>query len=71
MARWAFGSYLKQASRRTDDPEVAIRMAAAAWYGGAGAMEHYDNENYQGGAPGHPNMKEYTMSVLRRYKRGE
>lgn len=71
MARWAFGSYLKQASRRTDDPEVAIRMAAAAWYGGPGAMEKYDDENYQGGAPGHPNMKEYTMSVLRRYKRGE
>ena len=71
MARWAFGSYLKQASRRTDDPEVAIRMAAAAWYGGPGAMEKYDDENYQGGAPGHPSMKEYTMSVLRRYKRGE
>ena len=71
MARRAFDNYLRIAGQQTDDPDVAIRMAAAAWYGGDGAMDEWDNPNYQGGAPDHPNMQEYTMQVLQRYKRGE
>ena len=71
MARRAFDNYLRIAGQQTDDPDVAIRMAAAAWYGGDGAMDEWDNPNYLGGAPGHPNMQQYTMQVLQRYKRGE
>lgn len=71
MAKRAFDHYIKMAGRRTDDPNVAIRMVAAAWYGGAGAMENWDDPNYKGGAPGHPNMQQYTTQVLQRYLRGE
>ncbi len=71
MARRAFDNYIKIAGQQTDNPDEAIRMAAAAWYGGDGAMDEWDNPNYLGGAPGHPNMQEYTMQVLQRYKRGE
>ncbi len=46
-----------------------IRRAAAAWYVGPGAMDNYDDPNYSGG-PGYPNMQEYTMSVLSKYKGG-
>jgi len=54
------------AAQQSDDLETIIRMAAAAWYGGAGAMEHWDNPNY-GGGEGYPSMQEYTTSVWSRY----
>lgn len=69
LARKAFEGYFKTAASKTDNRDDMIRMVAAAWYGGAGAMDQYDNPNY-GGGPGYPNMQEYTMSVLRKYKGG-
>ena len=69
MARKAFEGYMQDAAKKTDDRDVMIRMAAAAWYGGPGAMDNYDDPNYSGG-PGYPNMQEYTMSVLTKYKGG-
>ena len=69
MARKAFEGYMQDAAKKTDDRDVMIRMAAAAWYGGPGAMDNYDDPNYSGG-PGYPNMQEYTMSVLSKYKGG-
>ena len=69
LARKAFEGYFKTAASKTDNRDDMIRMVAAAWYGGAGAMDEYDNPNYSGG-PGYPNMQEYTMSVLRKYKGG-
>lgn len=61
-----FNQYIQMAAQQSDDLEIIIRMAAAAWYGGAGAMKHWDNPNY-GGGPGYPNMQEYTTSVWSRY----
>ena len=29
--------------QKTDDRDVVVRMAAAAWYGGSGAMDNYDD----------------------------
>ena len=69
MAKKAFEGYLQQAAKKTDDRDVMIRMAAAAWYGGPGAMDNYDDPNYSGG-PGYPNMQQYTMQVLQKYKGG-
>lgn len=69
LARKAFEGYFKTAASKTDNRDDMIRMVAAAWYGGPGAMDQYDNPNYGGGA-GYPNMQEYTMSVLRKYKGG-
>ena len=61
-----FNQYIQMAAQQSDDLETIIRMAAAAWYGGAGAMEHWDNPNY-GGGEGYPSMQEYTKSVWSRY----
>ena len=61
-----FDQYIQMAAQQSDDLETIIRMAAAAWYGGPGAMEHWDNPNY-GGGEGYPNMQEYTTSVWSRY----
>jgi len=69
LARKAFEGYVQDAAKKAQDRETIIRMAAAAWYGGPGAMKEYDNPKYSGGA-GYPNMQEYTLSVLEKYKGG-
>ena len=61
-----FNQYIQMAAQQSNDLETIIRMAAAAWYGGAGAMKHWDNPNY-GGGEGYPSMQEYTTSVWSRY----
>ena len=66
IANAKFNQYIEMAAQQSDDLETIIRMAAAAWYGGAGAMEHWDNPNY-GGGEGYPSMQEYTTSVWSRY----
>lgn len=71
LAKKAFENYIQQAARRSDDPAVVIRMAAAAWYGGPGAMKHWNNPNYLGANPTDPNMQEYTSQVLEKYMRGQ
>ncbi len=59
------GQYLRMAAERANGNEdVAIRMAAAAWYGGPGAMNRYDDAKRF--RPNEPSFREYTMSVLRR-----
>lgn len=66
MVNKKFDQYIQMAAQQSDDLETIIRMAAAAWYGGPGAMEHWDNPNY-GGGEGYPSMQEYTTSVWSRY----
>jgi len=70
LATKAFENYIQQAARRSNDPNVIIRMAAAAWYGGPRGMDNWDNPNFLGANPTDPNMQEYTMQVLEKYKRG-
>ena len=36
------GDYLRQAKAKGVDDDTAIRMGAAGWYGGRGAMHRYD-----------------------------
>jgi hypothetical protein len=66
IAEFKFEQYIKEAYKRTDDPDLVIRMVAAAWYGGPGRMDDYDAVNDEVVA-GHPNMREYTTKVLSRY----
>lgn len=58
------GSYLQKAKARGVDDDTAIRMAAAAWYGGEGAMNRYDDDWRP--RPNEPSFREYTNSVLKR-----
>jgi hypothetical protein len=48
--------------------EVAVRRAAAEWYGGPGGLENWNNPNYKGAFANHPNMAEYTMSIWRKFQ---
>ena len=69
LARWAINDYVRQASQRTNDPRIAIRMAAAMWYGGAGSINLYDRATKETGGR-YPSMREYTTSVLNHYMQG-
>lgn len=69
LARWAINDYARQAGQRTKDPKIAIRMAAAMWYGGAGSINLYDRATKETGGR-YPSMREYTTSVLNHYLRG-
>lgn len=58
------GRYLKKARASSPDDDTAIRKAAAAWYGGEGAMHRFDDPvRFR---PDEPSFREYTSSVLRR-----
>lgn len=58
------GKYLRKAKKKAQDDDTAIRMAAAAWYGGEGAMDRYDDPvRFR---PNEPSFREYTSSVLKR-----
>lgn len=58
------GKYLRKAKRVAPDDDTAIRMAAAAWYGGEKAMRRYDNPRRF--RADEPSFREYTQSVLKR-----
>tara|TARA_Y100001968_G_scaffold210483_1_gene193666 strand:+ start:12264 stop:15470 length:3207 start_codon:yes stop_codon:yes gene_type:complete len=47
--------------------EELIRRVAASWYGGPGAVDNWDDPNYKGFHPSHPNMQEYTKKVYERF----
>ena len=49
--------------------EETVRRAAAEWYGGAGAVKHWNNPGYHANVPNEPNMAEYTSSIWRKYSR--
>jgi hypothetical protein len=68
LAEWAFSDYVRQASQRTKNPKIAIRMAAAMWYGGPSSIMKYDDPAPQPG--GYPSMRKYTTSVLNKYLSG-
>lgn len=68
LAEWAFSDYIRQASSRTKDPKIAVRMAAAAWYGGPNNMMNYNDPKPQPG--GYPSFREYTTSILNKYLAG-
>lgn len=62
------GKYLLTAMKKSGgDVKKAIRMAAAAWYGGEGAMKRFDDPTVF--RKGEPSFREYTSSVLQRTMR--
>jgi len=70
LARWAMNEYVRQAMVASgNNPRIAIRMAAAMWYGGAGAINSYDRATRETGGR-YPSMREYTTSVLNHYLAG-
>ena len=56
------GEYLRAAKATGADDETAIRMGAAGWYGGKGAMHRYND--FKRFRPDEPSFGEYTSSVL-------
>lgn len=67
LARWAMNEYVRQAMvKSNNNPRIAIRMAAAMWYGGADAINSYDRPTKETGGR-YPSMREYTTSVLNHY----
>lgn len=66
--RGEFGKYLGKALPLANgDKDKAIRMAAAAWYGGEGAMNRFDDPNRF--RPDEPSFREYTNSVLNKVRK--
>ena len=49
-------------------PEIAIRRAAAMWYGGPGSVNLYDQQTPQyAGGKEYPSIGAYTSNILERY----
>ena len=63
-----FNRMLTREFKRGASEEVAVRRAAAEWYGGPGAIQHWNNPGYKGAFGDHPNMAEYTTSIWRKYQ---
>ncbi|MCW5959262.1 MAG: phage tail tape measure protein [Pyrinomonadaceae bacterium] len=62
------GKYLQAAMKKSGgDVNKAVRMAAAAWYGGQGAMHRYDDPKVF--RKGEPSFREYTTKVLEKTQR--
>jgi hypothetical protein len=67
------GDYVRRGLKASGgDEDTAMRMAAAAWYGGLGAMHRYDDPKpqYYKGKP-YPSFREYTSKVLNKSKAGQ
>ena len=65
------GKYLNKALQDAPDDDTAIRMAAAAWYGGEGAMRRYDDtkpQMYKGNR--YPSFREYTTGIINKIRGG-
>lgn len=60
--------YFMSQMRLGYEGEVLIRRVAAMWYGGEGAVEHWNNPNYHDKFPNEPNMQQYTQSLFDRYQ---
>ena len=68
LAQAAMGEYLRQALNYSGgNPDIAIRMAAAMWYGGPRNWSKYDSPTY-GTTGGYDSMRKYTTDVLNYYK---
>jgi len=70
LAAAAMSEYIRQAVNASGgDPDIAVRKAAAFWYGGTGGFANWDSETYGAVGP-YPSMRKYTLSVLKKYKGG-
>ncbi len=63
------GKYVSKALNQTNDEDTAMRMAAAGWYGGQGAMNRYDDPTPQfTNGRKYPSFRDYTLGVLNKSK---
>jgi hypothetical protein len=60
--------YFMSQMRLGYEGEVLIRRVAAMWYGGPGAVEHWNNPGYHANFKGEPNMQQYTKDLFGRYQ---
>lgn len=60
--------YFMSQMRLGYEGEVLIRRVAAMWYGGKGAVEHWNNPRYHDDFPNEPNMQKYTQDLFDRYQ---
>lgn len=60
--------YFMSQMRLGYEGEVLIRRVAAMWYGGEGAVEHWNNPGYHDHIPNEPNMQKYTQDLFDRYQ---
>ena len=58
---------LKDLSSKGYRGEELIRRGYAIWYGGPGAVDHWNNPGYHANVPGEPNMQEYTQSAYQHF----
>ena len=58
-----FNRMLTRELRRGATMQVAVRRAAAEWYGGPNGLANWNNPDFKGAFPDHPNMAEYTWHV--------
>ena len=58
-----FNRMLTRELRRGATMQVAVRRAAAEWYGGTNGLANWNNPRFKGAFPDHPNMAEYTWHV--------
>lgn len=58
--------YWDMTARHSSDEETRVRMTAAAWFGGPGAMLQYDSTTY---SDGYTSMRVYTNKVLADYRK--
>jgi len=63
------GKYLRAARKRGVDDRTAIRMGAAQWYGGEGAIDRYDDPKRF--RPNEASFQEYTNLVANRSLKGQ
>lgn len=59
-------SYRKIAARKTSDPDIQVRMIAAAWFGGVSSMDNYASTT---AGDGYTSMNKYTSTVLTDYRK--
>lgn len=63
-----FNRMLKRELANGATLEVAVRRAAAEWYGGTDGLANWNNPEFKGAFAGHPNMAEYTMSIWTKFQ---
>ena len=63
------GEIIQQQLRAGYKPETAIRRAASIWYSGRGDLYDDGRPQYSNGRR-YPSIREYTLDILNRYRRG-
>jgi len=69
VANGQLGEIIQQQLKAGYKPETAIRRAASIWYSGRGDLYDDGRPQYSNGRR-YPSIREYTLDILNRYRRG-